>query len=112
MSNSGSASISPSASESLSPSPEPITDDEYFQQIRTAGFRCDNGNFVINKTITVAQLTGFLNATNGLFGIAEEVTGVNSASLGTNCPANTLTPYKWIKTNTSDGETVYYPVWK
>jgi len=49
---------------------------------------------------------------NGLFGIAEEVVGSGSANLGSNCPANTLTPYKWIKTNTSDGETVFYPVWK
>lgn len=42
-----------------------------------------------------------------------ESTGAGSAALGANCPAVTLTaPYKWIKMLTSDGSTVYYPVYK
>jgi hypothetical protein len=40
-------------------------------------------------------------------------TGAGSAALGANCPAITLTaPYKWIQAKSSDGSTVYFPVWK
>lgn len=42
-----------------------------------------------------------------------ESTGAGSAALGANSPASTLTaPYKWLKVLTSDGSTVYFPVWK
>ena len=42
-----------------------------------------------------------------------ESTGAGSAALGSNSPAITLTaPYKWLTFNTSDGSTVYAPVWK
>jgi len=44
---------------------------------------------------------------------AQESTGAGSALLAANCPAVTVTaPYKWIKGLTSDGSTVYWPVWK
>jgi hypothetical protein len=40
-------------------------------------------------------------------------TGSGSASLGSNCPAVTLSaPYTWIKVITSDGSTAYIPAWK
>lgn len=42
-----------------------------------------------------------------------ESTGAGSATLGANCPANTVgAPYKWIKMLTSDGSVVYVPAWK
>lgn len=44
---------------------------------------------------------------------ANESTGAGTALLGTNSPATTNTaPYTWIKMKTSDGSTVYMPVWK
>jgi len=40
-------------------------------------------------------------------------TGAGSASLGANSPAITLTaPYTWLTVKSSDGSTVYIPVWK
>jgi hypothetical protein len=53
--------------------------------------------------------TGFFAKT--IAGI--ESTGAGSAVLGANCPASTLTaPYKWVKFQTSDGSTIYFPGWK
>lgn len=44
---------------------------------------------------------------------ANESTGAGTALLGANSPAVTNTaPYTWIKMKTSDGSTVYIPVWK
>ena len=44
---------------------------------------------------------------------AAESTGGGTASLDTNCPAVTPgTPYKWLALKTSDGSTVFLPVWK
>lgn len=44
---------------------------------------------------------------------ANESTGSGAPLFGTNCPASTLTaPYTWVKMISSDGSTVYYPVWK
>lgn len=43
----------------------------------------------------------------------QESTGSGSAALGTNSPAVTNSaPYTWIEFRTSDGSTVYSPVWK
>lgn len=40
-------------------------------------------------------------------------TGAGSALLGANCPASTVSaPYTWIQATSSDGSTVYIPVWK
>lgn len=40
-------------------------------------------------------------------------TGAGAALLGTNSPATTLSaPYTWIQAKSSDGSTVYIPVWK
>ncbi len=60
-------------------------------------------------TVAMAALTlsGLLrfNGTNS--------TGAGSALLGTNCPAVTATaPYTWISALSSDGSTVFIPVWK
>lgn len=44
---------------------------------------------------------------------ANESTGAGAALLGANCPAGTLAaPYTWITQKTSDGSTVFGPVWK
>lgn len=53
-------------------------------------------------------VNGFLKSV-----VANEGTGAGSALLGTNSPASTLTaPYTWVTMKTSDGSTVYFPVWK
>jgi len=40
-------------------------------------------------------------------------TGGGSAALGANCPAGTPgAPYTWVQATSSDGSTVYFPVWK
>jgi hypothetical protein len=46
-------------------------------------------------------------------GAGNESTGAGAALLGTNSPATTLAaPYTWVTLKTSDGSTVYMPVWK
>lgn len=62
----------------------------------------DASSTQINHNVIVA------NTSSG-----NEATGAGSALLGANSPASTLTaPYTWIKMITSDGSTVYFPVWK
>lgn len=40
-------------------------------------------------------------------------TGAGSALLAANCPAVTVSaPYTWVRALSSDGSTVYFPVWK
>jgi hypothetical protein len=39
-------------------------------------------------------------------------TGANTATLGTNSPGATATPYTWIQAKAADGNTVYIPCWK
>lgn len=40
-------------------------------------------------------------------------TGSGTPTLGSNCPANTLSaPYTWLKMKSSDGSRVYVPAWK
>ena len=42
-----------------------------------------------------------------------QTTGGGSAALGTNCPAATAgAPYTWFAMSSSDGSSVYIPVWK
>lgn len=64
---------------------------------------------VQNNTECIRFISGFLySSPSGV-----EYTGAGSAALGSNCPATTFSaPYRWIKSRTSDGSTVYYPVWK
>lgn len=40
------------------------------------------------------------------------VTGAQTATLGTNGPMVTTTPYTWVQVVTADGTTGYIPVWK
>jgi hypothetical protein len=38
---------------------------------------------------------------------------INDGYVLTDCPAvTTSAPYKWVKARTSDGSTVFFPVWK
>lgn len=42
----------------------------------------------------------------------DNVTGSQTATLGTNGPMVTTTPYTWVKVFTADGSTGYMPIWK
>ncbi len=81
----------------------------------TAGY----GVYIANQTGAGTNYAIYTNTGTVRFGdvvqtaSAQESTGAGSALLAANCPAVTITaPYKWIKGLTSDGSTVYWPVWK
>jgi hypothetical protein len=63
----------------------------------------------VNTTVNGTLFPKYIQNNNS----AREVTGTGSASLGSNCPAATVTaPYKWLQISLSDGSTVYIPCWK
>lgn len=62
---------------------------------------------------TTTQDVIALGTVNHQVQISNNATGAGSAALGANCPAVTATaPYTWLKLMSSDGSTVYAPVWK
>lgn len=44
--------------------------------------------------------------------LSDNTTGAGVMTLGTNSPANTTTPYTWIRVQVADGENAWMPVWK
>jgi hypothetical protein len=40
-----------------------------FSKFETAGFKCDSGNFEINTSLTLSNLTGLIRADSGLFSV-------------------------------------------
>lgn len=79
------------------------------------GFASSTGSQGVINLLTNNVIRWFIdalgilnNATSG-----NESTGAGIALLSTNCPAVTpAAPYTWITLKTSDGSTVYLPVWK
>lgn len=72
-----------------------------------------SGNASLGVSAKITALNGAWVQFNTLPKWMYSTNGSGSASLGTNCPAVTLTaPYTWVTMQVSDGSTVYCPAWK
>lgn len=76
------------------------------------------GNKTGSGTASFLDVQGASSATvfkvtyDGVLTFASNSTGAQTATLGTNGPMTTTTPYTWQKVTTADGSTGYVPIWK
>jgi len=78
----------------------------------TSGYLLQTGGTGANPSWTgTVNFSSIVIPANVQF--TSDTTGSGTPSFGANCPATTTSaPYTWLTVKSSDGSTVYIPVWK